>query len=384
MTACAAPGRRAGLRPVRAAAAAHGRVHGGRSRWSARCCCGWVGCSSAAWRRRRSRPAAGQHGPRRRAGSCRAEQVSAAVGAAAQRRGAARRADRLPAGRGRRGRSCRGGWSGGCSARCTPSRPRRGGCRSSRSTPALALRDARGEVAELAAGFDAMLDRLQAAFEAQRRFVANASHELRTPLAVLRTEVDVTLADPDADVAELRRMGEVVREATPPGRRPGRGAAAAGPQRGAVGRRSRPPSAPWTSPTWSCPRWPRCAPRPCAAACGCSRAPRTGADGAATRCCSSGWPATSWRTRCGTTSPAGWLEICTGPCAGPVGGAARQLRGTGDRSGAGGGAVRAVPAGAGGPHGRHAAARGWGSRSSARWCSPTAARWRPNRCRAAA
>ena len=78
----------------------------------------------------------------------------------------------------------------------------------------LALRDARGEVAELAAGFDAMLDRLQAAFDTQRRFVANASHELRTPLAVLRTEVDVTLADPDADVGELRRMGEVVREAT--------------------------------------------------------------------------------------------------------------------------------------------------------------------------
>jgi signal transduction histidine kinase len=78
----------------------------------------------------------------------------------------------------------------------------------------LELSDARGEVAELAAGFDAMLDRLQAAFEAQRRFVANASHELRTPLAVLRTEVDVTLADPDADVDELRRMGDVVREAS--------------------------------------------------------------------------------------------------------------------------------------------------------------------------
>jgi hypothetical protein len=78
----------------------------------------------------------------------------------------------------------------------------------------LRLRDARGEVAELAAGFDAMLDRLQAAFDTQRRFVANASHELRTPLAVLRTEVDVTLADPDADAAELRRMAAVVREAT--------------------------------------------------------------------------------------------------------------------------------------------------------------------------
>lgn len=77
----------------------------------------------------------------------------------------------------------------------------------------VALQRARGEVAELAAGFDAMLDRLQAAFEAQRRFVANAGHELRTPLAVLRTEIDVTLQDPDADVVELRRMGEVVRDA---------------------------------------------------------------------------------------------------------------------------------------------------------------------------
>jgi signal transduction histidine kinase len=76
------------------------------------------------------------------------------------------------------------------------------------------LQDARGEVAELAAGFDAMLDRLQAAFDAQRRFVANASHELRTPLSVLRTEVDVTLADPAADAEELRRMAAVVRDAT--------------------------------------------------------------------------------------------------------------------------------------------------------------------------
>jgi signal transduction histidine kinase len=45
-------------------------------------------------------------------------------------------------------------------------------------------------------------------------FIANASHELRTPLSVLRTEVDVTLSDPAADVAELRRMGTVVRDAT--------------------------------------------------------------------------------------------------------------------------------------------------------------------------
>ncbi|GLW91430.1 sensor histidine kinase [Actinokineospora globicatena] len=73
---------------------------------------------------------------------------------------------------------------------------------------------ARDEVAELADTFDAMLDRLQAAFSAQRQFVANASHELRTPLAVIRTELDVTLSDPDADTVELRRMADVVRTAT--------------------------------------------------------------------------------------------------------------------------------------------------------------------------
>lgn len=70
------------------------------------------------------------------------------------------------------------------------------------------------EVAELAGTFDAMLDRIGGAFESQKRFVANASHELRTPLAVMRTEIDVTLADPDADIAEYRRMASVVRDAS--------------------------------------------------------------------------------------------------------------------------------------------------------------------------
>jgi signal transduction histidine kinase len=72
----------------------------------------------------------------------------------------------------------------------------------------------RDEVSELAESFDDLISRLHGALEAERRFAANASHELRTPLAVIRTEVDVTLADPNADAAELRRMAEVVREAT--------------------------------------------------------------------------------------------------------------------------------------------------------------------------
>jgi signal transduction histidine kinase len=71
------------------------------------------------------------------------------------------------------------------------------------------------ELRELADTVDGMLDRLAAAFDGQRRFVANASHELRTPLTVIRAEVEVALADADADAdaAELRRMGEVVLEA---------------------------------------------------------------------------------------------------------------------------------------------------------------------------
>ncbi|QSB16148.1 HAMP domain-containing histidine kinase [Natronosporangium hydrolyticum] len=73
---------------------------------------------------------------------------------------------------------------------------------------------AHDEVAELAGTFDAMLDRLAESFESQKRFVANASHELRTPLAVMRTEVDVTLDDPDADLGEYRRMARVVRDAS--------------------------------------------------------------------------------------------------------------------------------------------------------------------------
>lgn len=58
------------------------------------------------------------------------------------------------------------------------------------------------ELRELADAFDAMLERLERSFDVQRQFAADASHELRTPLTLIRAELDVTLADPDATPAE--------------------------------------------------------------------------------------------------------------------------------------------------------------------------------------
>ena len=77
----------------------------------------------------------------------------------------------------------------------------------------IGLRGPADELKELADTFDGMLARLDGAFASQRHFVANASHELRTPLAIMRTELDVALADPDASAEELRRTGEAVRDA---------------------------------------------------------------------------------------------------------------------------------------------------------------------------
>ncbi len=66
------------------------------------------------------------------------------------------------------------------------------------------------ELKELADTFDAMLARLEAAFDAQRRFIANASHELRTPLAIEQTLLEVALADPDPSVEKLQAAAEKV------------------------------------------------------------------------------------------------------------------------------------------------------------------------------
>jgi signal transduction histidine kinase len=72
----------------------------------------------------------------------------------------------------------------------------------------LALDGPDDEFKELGDTFDGLLSRLDASFQAQRRFVANASHELRTPLARLKTLAQVALADPNASVESLRAAHE--------------------------------------------------------------------------------------------------------------------------------------------------------------------------------
>jgi hypothetical protein len=61
----------------------------------------------------------------------------------------------------------------------------------------LALHGPKDELKELGDTIDGLLERLEVAFNAQRRFAANASHELRTPLTTMRAALDVALAKPE-------------------------------------------------------------------------------------------------------------------------------------------------------------------------------------------
>ena len=69
----------------------------------------------------------------------------------------------------------------------------------------------RDEPRLLADTIDRLLERLDAAFEAQRRFVANASHELRTPLAMMRTTLDVAIAKPGGVPPQMRELDAELR-----------------------------------------------------------------------------------------------------------------------------------------------------------------------------
>jgi two-component system OmpR family sensor kinase len=70
----------------------------------------------------------------------------------------------------------------------------------------------RDELGFLAATLNGLLERLQVAFESQRRFMADASHELRTPIAIIQGEADVALGR-DRDAADYRESIEVMQRA---------------------------------------------------------------------------------------------------------------------------------------------------------------------------
>jgi signal transduction histidine kinase len=74
----------------------------------------------------------------------------------------------------------------------------------------LAMQGPDDELTQLGNTFDDLLARLEASFDAQRQFVANASHELRTPLTLERAQVEVALADPDVSVESLAEMGQKI------------------------------------------------------------------------------------------------------------------------------------------------------------------------------
>ncbi|MBC7842223.1 MAG: HAMP domain-containing protein [Gemmatimonadaceae bacterium] len=69
------------------------------------------------------------------------------------------------------------------------------------------------ELVGLASVVNGLLDRLENAFDQQRRFVTDASHELRTPTAVVRTEADITLSRDHREESEYRESVTVMQDA---------------------------------------------------------------------------------------------------------------------------------------------------------------------------
>jgi signal transduction histidine kinase len=75
----------------------------------------------------------------------------------------------------------------------------------------LAVPGPADEVKDLADTIDGLLERLEASFAAQRRFVANASHELRTPLTTMRASLDVAMAKPQPAPPQTLALAERLR-----------------------------------------------------------------------------------------------------------------------------------------------------------------------------
>jgi signal transduction histidine kinase len=163
----------------------------------------------------------------------------------------------------------------------------------------IALAGPRDEIKELADTFDEMVARLEASFDSQRRFVADASHELRTPLAIVRTGAEVLLAKRESTIAQWEAMGHRVLTASGRAERLVDGllalarsdTAASSPGSGTTWRWRRPSRSARQMVTPSGPSWmsaPTCAPL----------------SSTATRSCSNDWSATSWTTRSATTARA--------------------------------------------------------------------------------
>ena len=84
----------------------------------------------------------------------------------------------------------------------------------------LPVPNQRDELGYLASTFNGLLERLDRAFEQQRRFMADASHELRSPVAIIRGEAEVALSQPRAPeeyreslviaLDEARRLSQIV------------------------------------------------------------------------------------------------------------------------------------------------------------------------------
>lgn len=71
-----------------------------------------------------------------------------------------------------------------------------------------------GELRELSHSFNMMLDRLDRAFESQKRFSSDAAHELKTPLTVLKTKLDVLAMDEVIDIEDYQNFVEVTKKQT--------------------------------------------------------------------------------------------------------------------------------------------------------------------------